>query len=211
MSEPHYGYYTGPDIETIYQKSDDFTNHGQCSRCGNCCPHHLPLLSSEVERIQAYIKDHNIEPVHHGTPGEPNVDLMCPFYNHKGIIGNCSIYDIRPIICRVYQCNLSQDEINQRMTDEEQKQQINWLEMKSHHETEMWQTFYPDKYTPKDGDIVIINQIHMIEHLKHQNDVYMVTNQKHKKHGITEVFLRNPATKEHLWFDIKGLTVIQEV
>lgn len=85
----------------------DFTINGKCSQCGQCCSNLLPLSDKEIARIKAYIKKHGIKEQRHNAL--MTVDMTCPFRDERN--KKCLIYDIRPKICRVFQCNQERDEI----------------------------------------------------------------------------------------------------
>lgn len=85
----------------------DFTINGKCSQCGQCCSNLLPLSDKEIARIKAYIKKHGIKEQRHNALMV--VDMTCPFRDERN--KKCLIYDIRPEICRVFQCNQERDEI----------------------------------------------------------------------------------------------------
>lgn len=88
----------------------DYTTDGRCSGCGQCCSSALPLSRSEVARIRAYVKKHGIREQHrHGMQG---IDLSCPFRDEAS--RKCLIYDVRPDICRAFQCNQPVDVIQAR-------------------------------------------------------------------------------------------------
>jgi Fe-S-cluster containining protein len=79
----------------------NFTNNGECSKCGSCCSALLPLKKSEIDRLKRLIKARHIKP--HEQPLIVNaVDLTCPFLTDDN---KCSIYDERPFICRVFKCD----------------------------------------------------------------------------------------------------------
>ncbi len=71
------------------------TRKGKCVKCGECCSNFLPLSNSEIERLRAYIAEHRIPLRDH----EPD----CPFLSPEK---RCTVYEMRPLICRVYRCNL---------------------------------------------------------------------------------------------------------
>lgn len=84
----------------------DFTNNGICSSCGNCCSHLLPMNKQEVDRIKKYIKSNHIGEIKHLTPlAASPIDYTCPFRDDKNKI--CTIYEVRPKICRLFLCNNS--------------------------------------------------------------------------------------------------------
>ena len=94
-------------IEEFIQKNktNEFSNNtrknGLCSKCGECCSNFLPLALSEILRIKSFISEHHITAINHAPNGY--IDGMCPFLNHEKL---CTIYDIRPLICKVFKCNI---------------------------------------------------------------------------------------------------------
>ena len=73
----------------------DNTRKGKCIKCGECCSNLLPLSHSEIERIRAYILEHQISMQGH-VPD-------CPFLSPER---RCTVYEVRPLICRIYKCNI---------------------------------------------------------------------------------------------------------
>ena len=62
----------------------------QCdSGCGRCCGP-APVTKGELAAIRRYIAVKNITPVAQG--------VTCPLY----IDGNCSVYPVRPFICKAF-------------------------------------------------------------------------------------------------------------
>ena len=83
----------------------DFTKDGKCSNCGQCCADLLPISDEEVRKIRAYIKRNNIKEQKHFLPIVlvPEFDLTCPFRSNAE--RKCVIYEVRPAICRDFQCD----------------------------------------------------------------------------------------------------------
>ena len=76
----------------IYEQIDSLyarLPHIHCQR--KCQPACGPIMMSPAEwrRIAERV----------GQTPQPNKDLTCPLLS---IMGNCSVYDIRPAICRIY-------------------------------------------------------------------------------------------------------------
>lgn len=85
----------------------DFTIGGKCSCCGNCCSNSLYLTQKEINTIKAYIRKHNIkEQTHRLIPvkEQPVLDMMCPFLDDNAE-KKCTIYPVRPFVCRKFICN----------------------------------------------------------------------------------------------------------
>lgn len=83
----------------------DFTKDGHCSGCGSCCSRFLPMSSGEVKKIRSYIKKNGIKEQKHLYPtAEPVVeDWTCQFRSEKE--RKCLVYEVRPAICRDFQCD----------------------------------------------------------------------------------------------------------
>ena len=82
----------------------DYTVDGECSMCGECCTCFLPLLRSEVPRLEKLAE--GLVP-YMPKSGNRGIDLslMCPFLWKRGSRLICRIYDQRPAICRAYRCD----------------------------------------------------------------------------------------------------------
>lgn len=82
----------------------DYTNNGKCSSCGQCCGMFLPMSEKDISRIKMYVKKHNIKPCNHFLPTAlPLLDATCPFRDNNKKI--CTIYKVRPVICRDFRCD----------------------------------------------------------------------------------------------------------
>lgn len=85
----------------------NYTVDGKCSKCGNCCSDILPLSDDEIRRIRKYICRNGIEESKHLIPlASQAMDLTCPFRDNGQKI--CTIYEIRPEICRQFICDSAQ-------------------------------------------------------------------------------------------------------
>lgn len=102
------------DVIRDYKGSHiDFTKNGECSNCGQCCSNFLPMPSSEVKRIKRYIEKNRIVEQKTLFPtSDITIDMTCPFRSEKS--RSCLIYDVRPTICRMFQCNQSKPTVDQR-------------------------------------------------------------------------------------------------
>ena len=88
----------------------DFTVDGKCSGCGNCCSNFLPISKKEIENIRRYIKKHHIrEEIRRFPTVEQTVDMVCPFRSESE--KKCTIYSVRPAICRDFQCDKPKKDI----------------------------------------------------------------------------------------------------
>ncbi len=76
-------------------------NGKNCSNCGECCTDFLPLTKREAKNIKAYIKKNDVKENIYVT--EDTFDLRCPFYVDNSD-KHCSIYPVRPGICRAFKC-----------------------------------------------------------------------------------------------------------
>lgn len=98
-------------IGNITPEHHDYTKNGQCSNCGACCSNTLPLDKKEIKKIQQYIVKNNIKPINHvpAIMSREYLDGICPFRDN--IKETCTIYPVRPIICRTYRCDLPIEKI----------------------------------------------------------------------------------------------------
>ena len=85
----------------------DFTVDGKCSNCGQCCSNLLPMSEDEITRIKKYIRKHNIKERRHNAM--VGYDMTCPFRDDAN--KKCTIYHIRPAICRNFKCNNTREDI----------------------------------------------------------------------------------------------------
>lgn len=101
---------------TLEQVQKDFehgvynmTENGKCTGCGNCCSNILPMTDKEIEAIRRYIKKHHIKECKHRIPlAKPVLDMTCPFLNTDKKTEKCTIYSVRPNICRKFSCDPEQ-------------------------------------------------------------------------------------------------------
>lgn len=92
-------------LKTIREDTEivDCTINGQCSNCGGCCANLLPMTPREIDAIRKYVKSHGIKPKKHFIPSRnPVYDMVCPFRDNTNRC--CTIYDVRPHVCRVWNC-----------------------------------------------------------------------------------------------------------
>ena len=80
----------------------DNTYNGKCSKCGECCGIILPLDQEDADKIVEYVSKNNIFPQKQKLVMERK--LQCPYYTGNKAKG-CAIYEARPKICKLYQCN----------------------------------------------------------------------------------------------------------
>lgn len=86
--------------------TDCFVN-GKCSECGSCCTRFLTLSNKEINTIKAYIKRKGIKQQFHAVNvlATKALDLTCPFLDDTKPTHKCTIYEIRPSICRTFTCH----------------------------------------------------------------------------------------------------------
>lgn len=95
-------------LQQVYEDMEhgvyDFTKDGKCSSCGACCGNYLPLSSGEIKEIKRYIKKHHIkEQKHMIVPTREALwDMTCPFLDTSKEKDKCTIYSVRPKICRCF-------------------------------------------------------------------------------------------------------------
>lgn len=211
-----YGLCFDKHSKDLYKQSDNFTNNGQCSRCGGCCTHHLPILEKERTAIKKYINENHIEAVYHygEDPSKGNIDFLCPFLDHTILGCKCNIYPVRPAICKAYKCDLNNYQINTNLLNALQEKNIDPQEtLKTHEEIHVGYYFFPKDFAIKEGMTVIINQLHMIEFYHYQGHEFRVLkntriSNKHKERKL--VCIDDPKIGT-IWFDEAGLTEIRTI
>ena len=88
----------------------DKTDNGRCVGCGECCSNALPMKQKEVKVIRRYIKEHGIkEQKAQAVYANPVYDMTCPFLRKDVSKDRCTIYPVRPQICRDFKCNKSRN------------------------------------------------------------------------------------------------------
>lgn len=122
--------------------------NNKCLKCGKCCANILLLTSMEIQRIKKYIKENNIVPVNRNSvvlfSSTAYVDC-CPFLTKENL---CSIYEVRPKICKEFKCSSFCDLTDTNQTDYKNVNAIN-----------MMRTFFPNEYCPyDDNNLKIMNQ-----------------------------------------------------
>ena len=98
-------------VGTLTPEHHNYTENGKCSNCGACCSNTLPLDKKEIKQIKKYIEKNNIKPINHvpAMMSKEYLDGICPFRDN--INETCTIYPVRPVICRTYKCDLPVSDI----------------------------------------------------------------------------------------------------
>lgn len=93
--------------EHVKHGNYDNTINGMCSECGDCCSNRLPMSQKEINQIKLYIKKNNIVEQKHGVfaLSKTSLDLTCPFLDDTKKTHKCTIYPVRPQVCKEYICN----------------------------------------------------------------------------------------------------------
>lgn len=94
-------------IKTYHDGVYDFTENGKCIGCGNCCSNLLPLSEKEISDIRSYVKNHKIKKQKHVLyvlKKQPDIDMLCPFLDDSQPNKKCTIYPVRPLICKDFIC-----------------------------------------------------------------------------------------------------------
>ena len=81
----------------------------KCSRCGSCCTDFAYISDAEISKIKRYLKKHPVKEEHDKPDFTGRIPMLCPF--HNAIERKCNIYEVRPKVCREFQCNKSIEEI----------------------------------------------------------------------------------------------------
>lgn len=88
--------------DTITLHFDGDNSFPECSGCGHCC--HLNVIAvspEEVARMRWYAATHDVTPVDYGK-------TCCCFLGEDG---HCMIWEARPQICRLYNCQVPRRDI----------------------------------------------------------------------------------------------------
>ena len=104
---------TGTFEQMLKEFSDgtyNLTCKGECTQCGKCCGNLLPMTDEEVLTIKNYIKKNNIKEHSHivALLAKPTIDMTCPFLDDSKSCEKCTIYEVRPKICRDFICDPKQ-------------------------------------------------------------------------------------------------------
>ncbi len=85
----------------------NYFKNGKCSECGNCCSRFLALNQREINTIRKYIERHGIKQQKHAQfmYAQPVIDFTCPFLDDAKPDHKCTIYEVRPLICREFRCD----------------------------------------------------------------------------------------------------------
>lgn len=86
--------------------TEDCTENGECSSCGNCCSMILPVTEEELQAIKKYIDENDVRE-QRGLRVTVNPVGSCPFRDEMN--RKCTIYPVRPSICRLYRCDKAKD------------------------------------------------------------------------------------------------------
>lgn len=103
-------------------------NKMECSNCGTCCSNILLVSEKEKKAIKKYIKEHNVVPLNKQNVLTDYKDV-CPFRDNNS--KKCSIYEVRPQICRKFNCFNSV------------KENLNYKELQA---INMLKTFFPSEF-----------------------------------------------------------------
>lgn len=77
------------ELEAIYAKIPEMECVPGCS----CCCGPTWWLPVEADNIREYLKEHNMRELRARS-------LLCPYFDVEQ--GKCSIYPVRPVVCRLY-------------------------------------------------------------------------------------------------------------
>lgn len=101
-------------IENMLKDFNDgtynLTCNGICTGCGECCSNLLPMTDREKKIIENYIKKNKIKPntMVVAPIKTPVLDMTCPFLDNRKTCDKCTIYEVRPKVCRDFICDPKQ-------------------------------------------------------------------------------------------------------
>lgn len=112
----------------------DYTDNGKCTGCGECCGRILPLNDTEIKQIKRYVRRNNIKPCTHNAPyAKLLFDMTCPFMDNHKSNDKCSIYNVRPAVCKAFKCDSNTYDPDAEYTLLHQSNTI----------IDMWEEFFP--------------------------------------------------------------------
>lgn len=87
----------------MLEQTCHFVNN-QCSHCGECCGHLLPLSGADIKRLRRFVKKHKI--TRQSSYDVLRADILqdCPFLISGKTKERCAVYSARPDICRLFDC-----------------------------------------------------------------------------------------------------------
>lgn len=89
----------------------NLTKDGKCTGCGSCCSNYLVMSRKEIRDIRRYIRKHKIEACKRNLPlAGAAIDMTCPFLDLGRGNKKCTIYEVRPFVCRKFICDSEQRE-----------------------------------------------------------------------------------------------------
>lgn len=86
-------------------KNQTIPNDVSCVSCGKCCANILMLSPIEIKTIKDYIKKHKISVINRNSALLKEDVNICPFLYKDNNLTYCTIYEVRPSICRSFSCN----------------------------------------------------------------------------------------------------------
>ncbi len=93
-------------VQEMKEGTFNCTENGKCTGCGKCCSNYLPMTDSEIVAIRNYIKKYRIKEQHRISLEV--LDMSCPFLDNKKSCDKCTIYPVRPRVCRDFICDPAQ-------------------------------------------------------------------------------------------------------
>lgn len=183
----------------------DYTKNGKCSRCGECCTHHLMMSEKEKQTIRKYVRKHKIKPCHHNAQGT-SVDLMCPFLDTSKPQAKCLIYPVRPLVCQLFICCKTKQQFMFDVIKHIQHTSSKIKEYSKAKDIPLGTTFFPDEYLPKAEDLVVFNMTDRNAYEKYANHIFKVlfVMNNHKT-----VLLQDTTTDEKITARSDILTVVR--
>lgn len=132
--------------ETMENLMGEFGCNPELAEChAKCCTNTLLLSDKEIARIRNYIGRNGIKPFNRNNIFSQEYHDVCPFLNPETL--KCSIYQIRPSVCRFFECNLYKKK-KESLPNYRKMSPINVL-----------LTFFPGAYCPNPPDLKEIEKM----------------------------------------------------
>ncbi len=159
---------------------------GSCTRCGECCSTTtLNMSDKDRKALHDYVQKHQIKRESHIPVDMPKgkaedaflYDMICPFLkcevstDNRSKTSECTVYDARPYICRIYTCKYNKNPDDRPMPNDIDKDILQAFQKEP---VNLQHEFFPETL-PKKNDMVAFNIAIPKLHDAFLNQTFLVT------------------------------------